>query len=318
MLVYYLKQSESKPMKTLRLSLIFFLAILVAASCKKDEYEESPPDSPPVQQLAIDDNSVERNVDEAMVDAGQVLSSKFKSANLGIPCGATLDSTIVINDTVVYLLTYDGLNCQQNKYRKGKMRIKIKQNSFWLLAGSFLRVELIDFEVTNVFTNNKMTINGISSLENISGGIIELLGNGFNTIIHKNTAHIFVSFNGHPPRDWHLTKMLVYSGTSGNLMLALNGFGNAQGHTNLISWGIDREGQKFFNTIEESIVFKETCDWVPYSGIQSYVLPGTQLHAQLTYGYNSSNEPISGSECPTHARLDWHQQGYSGTIFLPL
>ena len=318
MLVYYLKQSVKNPMKTLRLSMILLLITLVVVSCKKDEQEVIQPDSTPVQQLSKDDQSVEQNVDEAMLDAGQVLSSKLKSTNMGLPCGATLDSVITVNDTIVYLLTYDGLNCQQTKYRQGKMRILIKESTQWWLAGSFVRVELIDFEVTNVFTNHKMTMNGMSSLENISGGIIELLGNGFNTIIHKNAAHIFISFNGHPPRDWHLTKMHVYSGTSGNFMLAVNGFGQVQGFSNLISWGTDREGHKFFNQVEESVVFKEACEWVPYSGIQTYKMPGLQLNAMVTYGYNSNNEPISGSECPTHARLDWHQQGQSGTIFIPL
>jgi len=317
-LVYYLKQVVMKPMKTIRLLLIFSLAALVVVSCKKDELEQVEPDSSPVQQLATDDNSVEQNMDEAMADAGRVLSGNFKSSQMGIPCGATLDTTIMVNDTIIHFLSYDGLNCLQTKYRKGKMRIKIKQSAHWLLPGSFLKVELEDFEITNVFTNNKMTINGMSSLENVSGGIIELLGNGFNTIIHKNMAHVFISFNGHPPRDWHLAKMLVYSGNPGNLMLAINGFGVTQGHSNLLSWGTDREGQKFFTQIEESITFKEVCQWVPHAGVQTYMMPGAQLHAKAFFGYNSNNEPISGSECPTHVRLDWHQHGHSGTIYLPL
>ncbi len=317
-LVYYLKRVIMNPQKTIRLFLIFLLAAVVMTACKKDEPENIPPDSSPVQQLSQDDNSVEENVDEALIDAGQVLSGSDKSMNLGIPCGATLDSTVIVNDTIIYYLTYDGLNCPHTKYRKGKVIIKIKENTHWVFPGAFLTVIFHDYEVTNVFTNKKMVINGMSQLENISGGIVQLLGNGFSTVIYKNTAHVFISFNGHPPRDWHLTKMLVYSGSPGNLMLAVNGFGFSQGYNNLISWGVDRQGKKFFAQIGESVVFRETCQWLPYAGEQIYTIPAENLKATATFGYNNNNEPISGSECPTRYRLDWQQHGHSGTIFLPL
>jgi hypothetical protein len=315
-LVYYLKQVVMNPRKIIRLLTFFLLAAALVTACKKDEPEEIQPDSSPVQQLSQDDNSVEDNVDEAIIDAGQFISEgKLK---MGIPCGATLDSTFIMNDTIIHFLTYDGLNCAQTKYRKGKIHIKIKQNTHWLFPGAFLHIHFIDYEVTNVFTNNKMVINGMSEIENVSGGIPALLGNGLNTVIHKNSAHVSISFNGRPPRGWHLAKMLVYSGTPGNLMLAVNGFGVNQAHSNLLSWGTDRDGKKFFTQIGESVIFKESCQWLPYSGEQIYLIPADQLKATATFGYNSNNEPISGSECPTRYRLDWHQQGHSGTIFLPL
>jgi hypothetical protein len=196
--------------------------------------------------------------------------------------------------------------------------IKIKQNTFWLLPGAFLSLEFQDYEITNVYTNNKMMINGMARLENVSGGILELLGNGFNTIIHKNTAHIFISFNEYSAREWHLTKMLVYSGEPGNFSLAVNGFGSAQGFNNLLSWGTDREGNKFYTEISESVVFKESCQWLPYSGEQVYTIPVENLKATATFGYNENNEAITGTECPTRYKLQWQQHGQSGTIFLPL
>lgn len=317
-LVYYLKQAEMNPQKTIRLILLLFFAAVVISACKKDEQNLIQPDSSSVQQLSKDDKSVEENMDEAMIDAGQVLAGSNKSMNMDIPCGATLESTTIVNDTIVYRLVYDGLNCIQTRYRTGVVLVKIKQNSHWLLPGAFLTIEFQNYEVTNVFTNNKMKINGFSMLENVSGGILQLLGNGFNAIIHKNTAHVFIAFNDHPPRGWHLTKMLVYSGQAGNYMLAVNGFGNAQGFNNLLSWGVDREGKQFFTQIGEAVVFKESCQWLPYSGEQLYTIPGEGLKATVSFGYNENNEPITGSECPTRYKLLWQQHGQSGTIFLPL
>jgi hypothetical protein len=317
-LVYYLKQIMMNPQKVFKLLFVFLLAAVVMTACKKDEPVDVPPDSSPIQQLSQDGNSVEENVDEATIDAGQVLSGTFKSGNMGIPCGATLDSTVMMNDTIIYFLTYDGLNCHQTRYRKGAVHIKIKQNTHWLFPGAFITIHFHNYEVTNVFTNNKMVINGMSRLENVSGGIPALLGNGFSTVIHKNTAHVHISFNGNQAREWHLTRMLVYSGLPGNLMLAVNGFGFSQGYNNLLSWGTDRHGKKFFTQIGESVVFRESCQWLPSSGEEIFTIQATNLKATATFGYNSNNEPISGTECPTRYRLDWQQHGQSGTIFLPL
>lgn len=316
-LVYYLKQTRMNPQKNIRLLLLFFLAAMIITSCKKDAQEELAPDSSSVQQLSIDDSSVEDNMDEVLIDAGNVLNGSF-TKTMGLPCNATLDSVWLENDTLVHHITYDGLNCLQTKNRQGVMLVKMKNNTQWYLPGAFLRVELHDYVVTNVFTGNKVTINGSSSLENVSGGVIQLLGNGINTVIHKNTAHVFVSFNGYPPKGWHLSKMLVYTGKPGELVLAMDGFGVAQGFDKLYSWGVDRDGKMFYAQISEAVVVKETCNWVVYSGEQIYNIPEDGIKATATYGYNSSNEPISGNECPTRYKLHWQQYGQSGTIFLPL
>lgn len=316
-LVYYLKQTKMNPTKIIRFLLLFLFAAIIITSCKKDAQEELATDSSSVQQLSIDDGSVEDNMDEVLIDAGNVLSgSSLKT--MGLPCNATLDSVWLDGDTMVHHITYDGLNCIQTKNRKGVMLVKMKNNTQWFLPGAFLRVELHDYEVTNVFTGNKVTINGNSSLENVSGGVIQLLGNGINTVIHKNTAHVFVSFNENPPKGWHLSKTLVYTGTPGELVLAMDGFGVAQGFDKLYSWGVDRDGKMFYAQISEAVVVKETCDWVAYSGEQIYNIPEDGITAIATYGYNSNNEPISGDECPTRYKLYWQQYGQSGTIFLPL
>ena len=315
-LVYYLKRVKMKLMKITRLLLIFFLAVAVTTACKKDEPEEIQPDSSPVQQLSMDDNSVEGNFDEAFTDVSMVLvGNKYK---LDIPCGATLDSVVEVNNKIIYYLSYDGLNCLETRYRTGKMQIKIKKNDTWLDKNTKIDVDFINYEVTNVFNNNTMVINGTADYTNISGGIPALLGSGINTVIYRINAGIDITFNGNPPRDWNLHKMMVYSGSPGNLQLAVNGFGNQQGQNNLMSWGTDRNGRKFFIRVDESIVFRQVCQWLPCSGIQQYNYPQEDLKATVTFGYNDNNEPISGSECPTRYRIDWQQHEHSGTIFLPL
>jgi len=315
-LVYYLKRVMMTPLKITRLLLLFSLVIAVITACKKDEPEETQPDSSPIQQLSKDDNAVEENMDEAFIDIGQILTTSTNK--MDIPCGATLDSVVTVNNKVFYYITYDGLNCQQTKYRTGNVVIEIKKNDSWLLKNTKVDVEFIGYEVTNVFNNNQMLIDGSADLTNISGGIPALLGSGINTVIHRINAKLDVIFNGGTQGDWNLHKMMVYSGSPGSLQLAVNGFGNQQGQNNLMSWGTDHNGRKFFVRVDESIVFKQSCQWLPCSGIQKYTYPQDDLTATVTFGYNDNNQPISGSECPTRYRIDWQQYGQSGTIYLPL
>jgi len=316
-LVYYLKQVKMKLLNLSRIFMIISLALAVTTACKKDVPEEIEPDSSPVQQLSRDDNSVETNMDAAFVDVTQVLTTnKYK---MDVPCGATLDAVIEENNKITYYLTYDGLNCQGTRYRTGNIQIKIKKNDSWLEKNTKVDVYFIDYEVSNVFNGSTTVTNGSADFTNTSGGIPALLGNGVNTVIYRINAKIDITFDGDPTaRDWNLHKMMVYTGSPGDLQVAVNGFGNQQGQNNLMAWGTDRDGRKFRVQVDESIVFRQTCQWLPCSGIQKFTYPQENLNATVTFGYNDNNEPISGSECPTRYKLDWSQQGYSGTIFLPL
>ena len=316
-LVYYLKRVKMKLLKIPRLLLIFFFTIALSTACKKDAPEEIQPDSSPVQQLTRDDNSVEGSLDAVFADVAQVLTTTLQK--MDVPCGATLDSVVELNNKIIYYLTYDGLNCLETRYRTGQIWISIKKNDSWLNKNTKVDVYFFDYEVTNVFNNSKTITNGSADYTNVSGGIIALLGSGINTVIHRINANLEISFNGDPVRrDWKLHKMMVYSGAPGNLQLAVNGFGSQQGQNTLISWGTDHEGRNFRIQCDESVVYRQTCQWLPCSGILRYSYPQEDLHATVTFGYNDYNEPISGSECPTQYKLDWSQQGQSGTIFLPL
>ena len=317
-LVYYLKQRSMNPRKSIKLFVIMLLSAAVMTACKKDEPVEVPTNSAPVQQLSQDDSSVEYNVDEVIYDAGDILSGNYGMKNLTLPCNSTLESVNVANDTVSYHISYHGQNCSQTKTRTGSVIIKIREDTQWSTPGSILLVELKDYKVTNILNGLTMTMTGSSSLENVSGGIIQQLGSGVNTVINKNVADVMVTFSGYPEREWHLTKMLVYTGTPGNLALAVNGFGVSHGYQSVLSWGKDREGKTFFSQVAQSVVYTEACNFLPRSGKQIYSYPGDNLTATVTYGFNYNNEPITGAECPTHYKLEWQQHGNSGTIFIPL
>lgn len=316
-LVYYLKRSSMNPQKTIKYIIVFLLFSAVTIACKKDEPVEIPTDSTPVQQLVQDDSQVEVDVDEVIIDAGQVLAGAGNLKSLDLPCNTTLESVYVTNDTVNYHLVYHGLNCAMTRHRTGSVIIKLKQNTQWTLPGAFYHVEFIDYEVTSVLNSNSVKINGKSSLENVSGGVIQQLGTGASTVIYKNTAHVSIEFNDNQSKDWNLTKLLVYTGSANNLKLAVNGFGSAHGYNSLLSWGKDREGRSFFSQVAQPIVYTEACNFLPSDGQQIYSIPADNLKATVYYGYKD-NEPISAGECPTQYKLEWQQNGESGSFFVPL
>ena len=313
-LVYYLKVDVMNYRMALRFGLISLLLVFVLAACKKDEPEEVNPDSTAVQQLSTDDKSVEVSTDEVLDDAGKVLSGSRDDQ----PCNASLDSMAIHNDTLIFYVRYHGLNCAQTRHRTGIVLLKLKLNTHWHQQGSFVVVEFINYQVRNVINNHKITIDGVSIVENVSGGTIPLIGQGISHVIHKNEAYLKVAFNGHPAQEWNITKRLIYSGQQGSLLLSIEGYGASQGHNKLLSWGIDRDGKVFFTQIEQAIVFAEECYFLAVAGRQVFHIPGEQLKATAEYGYNNDNEPIVTGECPSKYKLVWQKNGQSGTIFLPL
>ncbi len=312
-LVYYLKVDTMNLKIALRIGLISLLLIFVLAACKKDEPEEIEPDSTAIQQLSSDDKSVEESTDEVLDDAGEVLAGSRDN-----PCNASLDSITIHNDTLIFFMHYHGLNCDQSRHRTGFVWIKLKLNTQWHQKGAYLVIEFKNYVVRNMINNHQIRINGSSIVENVSGGNIAMVGQGIPHLIHKSEASLKVAFNGHPMSTWNLTKRLIYSGMQGKLLMSIEGYGVAQGHKNLVSWGHDRDGKVFFTEIEQAVVHSQECFWLPVAGKQVYDIPSDHLSATVEYGYNNNNQPINPGECPAKYKLVWQQQGHSGTIFIPL
>lgn len=313
-LVYYLKVNLMNKGIVLRIGVLSLLILILFAACKKDEPEVIDPDSTAVQQLSTDDKSVEESTDEVIDDASKVLAGSRDDH----PCNASLDSMALHGDTLVFYVRYFGLNCNQTRHRTGMVLLKLKLNTQWHQKGAYVVLEYHNYQVRNVITNNKITLNGKSVVENVSGGTIPLIGQGIPNVIHKNESFLKVAFNGHPARSWNLTKRLIYHGQQGNLRLSVQGYGTAEGYDKLMSWGTDREGKKFFTQINQAVVMSEKCYWLPVDGEVKYNIPGENLSATAVYAFDDNNQPVGPGECGTKYKLVWQQHGQSGTIFLPL
>jgi hypothetical protein len=301
----------------LKISLILITALgLSLTGCQKEKQKDNSPDSSSLQQLSQDDNNVENASDEAMNDVNTFLSGgQLKSTN-HIPCDAEIDSSVVVNDTITYYITYTGLDCHIKFIRTGKVEVKKKVGTHWHDAGATVIVSFNDLKITRKSNDKSITINGTKTFENVTGGFIWQLGNQYTSIVHKSWGFINVTFDDNTTRTWNVARQKTFSGTMGQLIMTVDGFGTESSYNNLVVWGINRNGENFYTQITQSVVFRETCDWDPCSGIKIHQIPSDSKKATITFGYNSNNEPVVGDECPTKYRLDWEKGTHSGTVYL--
>jgi hypothetical protein len=306
-----------KAIKLLKFSLILIVLIsLTLAGCQKEKDKDTSPDSSTLQQLSQDDNYVEIVSDDAMNDVNSLLSGgQFKSTNFW-PCNATIDSTEVVNDTITFYITYDGLNCSGTLDRNGKIEVKKKVGTHWHDEGATVIVTYIDFHITRVSNGKSITVNGTKTFQNVTGGFIWQLGNLYNSIVFKTWGTMNVTFDDNTTRIWNVARQRTFTGTPGHLVMTVDGFGTQGNYNNLVVWGINRNGENFYTQITTSVVFRQICSWNPCSGIKIHEIPANDKKATITYGYNSNNEPVVGDECPTKYRLDWEKGTHSGTVYL--
>jgi hypothetical protein len=310
-----------KTKMTLRILMILAIATgLSMTGCKKDT-STPPPDntqSASLQQLSVDDNEVQNMSDETSNDAMNVMNGGSLKSGLFWPCNATVDSSNVVNDTLIYYITYNGKNCAETLIRTGQVRVKRQVNTYWPNPGAQVVLELIDFQVTRIATGKTRTFNGRHIFTNVSGGVLWNLATGMDAIIDRVEGHMTVTFDDGSQRFWQIARQRVFSIADTALVMTIDGFGTADGYSNLVTWGLERNGAQFYAPISQSVVHKQRCLFDPVSGIISYQIPSQSKSATVTFGYDDNNQLITNGDCPTKFRFDWQSDGNSGTVYLPL
>jgi len=306
-------------------NLIHLAMILVAAaalaltSCKKENINDGTANPASMEQLSADENNVENIMNDAENDVSSVMSNNgnYKSTEF-LPCNATLDSLAVVNDTVTMYITYNGLNCNGTRNRTGKIEIKKKVGTHWEQAGATIIYKYINFTVTRVATGKSVTLNGTKTFVNVNGGHRWQVGTLITSYVQRASGSMTASFDNGTSRTWNVARQLTYTGTPGQFVLTVDGFGSAGEFENLVVWGTNRQGEEFFTQITQSVVHKQACDWNPVSGIKIHQIPADSKSATITFGFDSNNQPVVGDDCPTRYRIDWQKNNQSGTMFMPL
>ncbi|MFA4851714.1 MAG: hypothetical protein WC868_11505 [Bacteroidales bacterium] len=311
-------------------NVIKLAAILIAvigistAGCKKDKNEGSDKEIPSsLKKLANDEATIQSASDDVLNDVNDILAKKTNKGidSLNWPCNVILDSTITAGSNVTYYLTFNGSNCNGTRNRDGKVEITIPINTHWSDVGATVTVKLINLKISKIPDNGKYVIlNGTKTFENVSGGLVKDLGNGtITSVVHKITGAIQATFEDNTTRTWNITRQRTFTGTfPGQLIVTTDGFGSADGYSNLVVWGVNRDGENFYTQITQSVVHRQTCGWDPVSGIKIFQIPGDSKKATVTFGYDDFNNLVTGTNCPTRYKVDWEKNGNSGTMFIQL
>jgi len=301
------------------LTTVVFASLLSLTSCNKDEDKSANNDnetSATFVTLSQDENYFEEEIDRIDDDANLfMMGGQLKSSEAG-PCNATLDSVRIINDTIVYYISYDGLNCNGKVHRTGNLEIRIKQGIFWVQPGASIKVKIINYTVTRPKMGKTTILNGEKILTNVTGGHVGLLGITYDTIIHEMTGSFQMTFDDNTTRTWNIARRKTFTGTATNMDISIEGLATSGEYTSLVCWGQNRKGDDFYTQIIQPVILKQSCDFDPILGQKKHSIPSKSATSTVTFGYNDNNQPIGEGECPTKYRLDWEHNGNSGTVYL--
>lgn len=300
------------------MSLLVALLVAGLTGCNKDKTTATPdPGINSIQNLSNDENQANSAADEALNDINVVLagSAGLKSTE-GLPCHATIDSLAVVNDTITYYVTYNGTNCAGNLFRTGQIEIRKHINTRWYQAGATVIYKYIDFHVTHENSGKSITLNGQKTYINVTGGLIFMIPQYISSVTFKDEGYMTVTFDDNTTKTWQVARQITYTKVNGGFVLTIDGYGSADNHNNLVLWGINRNGEQFYNQILQSVVQRQVCQFDPCAGQKKIMIPGKNKGATLTYGYDNNDQPIIGDACPTKYKVDWYLGNNSGTIFL--
>ena len=289
---------------------------LSVTGCKKDK----EPDTNSLQQLSKDEATVETSTNDVLNDANTVLSGGSSKSIDMFPCNATIDSVShSTTDTIVYYVTFNGANCIGNRIRTGNVIIKKAVGTHWINPGATVSITYLNLRITKVSSNKSLTLNGTKVFENVNGGVLAQLGNGTVTsVTHKISGSVQATFDDGTTRTWTIARQRVFTGTLGQLLVTESGFGSDGGYNNLVVWGTNRKGETFYTQLTSPVTYRQTCDWDPISGVKVHQIPSDSKSATITFGYDSNDQPVTGSNCPTYYKLDWVKGSKSGTTYIPL
>lgn len=284
--------------KNIRLMLAAVLAISISfTSCKKDRNT----DSTDLATQADDQARVSSATDDVSDDANNAIDNynAFNgrpggAAFFPIPCNAdiALDSTATVRTLTI---TYHGANCNGNRTRTGTVTISIPLGSHWVDAGAVLTVEATDLKITRVVDGKSITINGVSTITNVTGGRIRDLS-GSGTIIHDiASSGITVTFDDGSHRDWQVSKRRTFTYDNG-IVITTTGTHSQGAVSNISEWGTNRFGNAFTSSITSPMTIRQDCEFRLVNGQITH--EGPQGTVVATFGLNSSGNPTT---CPANA-----------------
>lgn len=291
--------------------LVAILALSVSFfSCKKADTGSSADNTDLVTHSNDQVNFVE-STDDITNDANTVIDG-FDAFNgngpLTLPCNVTavLDSSNGIRRITV---TFNGLNCAGTRNRVGVVVLSIPLAQHWKDAGAVLTIDYQNLKITRVSDGKSITIKGITTVTNVSGGRLRDLAS-LGTIIHTiESAGMTVTFDNNTQRSWMISKKRTFTYDNGIVTTTI-GTHTDGSITGISEWGTNRFGNAFVTAITQPMVRRQDCNF--------RIVSGQVTHSRLlatvvvTFGLDSAGNPVSCPPGTYYLKIVW--TGANGVV----
>ena len=215
---------------------------------------------------------------------------------LSVICDADIDAD-TLGSTRTITITYDGANCLVDRKRTGKIVVSMAQGVRWKNAGAVLSINYQDLKVTRLSDNKTITISGIQTITNVSGGLLINLPT-VRTITHTVKSSLMnITLDNGAKRTWQVARRRVYSLDNG-IVITTTGTYSEGATVGISEWGSNRFGTAFTSSILQPLIIRQACNYRLISGRIDHT---TKLYnAKVMFGLDSAGAAIS---CPNNKAL---------------
>jgi hypothetical protein len=284
----------------IKIQFLLIAALALSASflsCKKSDSAATTDTSTDMVTHSDDQTSFDQATSDVADDANTAIdnynafSGNGPTGVQGVPCNATvvLDSA---NGQRTLTITYNGLNCYGTRIRTGVVTLSMLLTQHWKDPGAVLTINIQNLHITRVSDNKSITVNGIATATNVTGGRLRDLAS-LGTIVHTlNSSGMTITFDDNTQRSWQIAKQRTFTYNNG-IVITTIGTHTEGSYTGVAEWGTNRYGNAFVTSISQPMVVRQDCNFRIVSGqVTHYKLAATVV---VTFGLDSNGNPVS---CP--------------------
>jgi hypothetical protein len=322
-----------------RLAIVTVFTGMIFAACKKSDVNaNNGSTSTDLQTQADDQTRVSTESDAVSNDVNTMMSAEptVSGASISNPgyasgkaieggngtdtvtsyiCDATVSVDTVDNPRTI-TLTYNGKNCSLTRTRTGVVVISIPKGVNWRDQGAVITVSIQNLKITRLIDGKSITLNGMHTYTNVSGGSLINLSKLPNGITHTVTSsNMSVTFDDNTTRTWQVARQRLYLYSSGVVTCTLTGTHTDGSTTGISEWGTNRYGNSFETSISSPLVVSSACSQRLISGAITTVRP--DVTTSITFGLDASGNPVSCPAGTFYFKVIWTLSSKSYTFILP-
>jgi hypothetical protein len=281
--------------------LITSFSLLLFSACKKSTNDITKLDFTEESTTHSDDQSTFTNETDALANDFNTIVDNYVAFNgreantLAIPCDATV-SVDSISSPRRITITYNGSNCVPFRTRTGTVVITMPANVRWRDSGAIMTVNMQNVKITRTGTNRSITINGIKTIRNVTGGLIRQVVMPGVTVIHEiRSNNMSVRFADSTSRTWQIARRRGFTFNNG-LTITTRGIATVDGINEVAEWGTNRYGNEFITATSEPLIVRQNCAFRLTSGQVKHHKMSSLV--TVTFGLDSTGAPTT---CPMNA-----------------